>query len=330
VRRRALETGVRVCTLVCVAAPLLSSPASAQRIVEVTAEGECPTESDLRAAVEARFGPVASDGEGWRISTGPDPSGTGTRFALRAPDGSTALERRVATPDCGALASAFAIIADAYFVDLGVREPPPEPALVRPPERLPERPPRPPRPPIRPPPARPASVSLAILGGGDIGFEPVLPTAFATVRGGFRPRDFPLEFWLGLAGSAPTTQVYVGETDTQHIERWALALRLDATLRVLRSPVILDVSAGAALARSEVTALDLPSPNSVTRYHGGVALGVAGGLPLGEALSLRAEVAATIWPPGDTYTIDPGGVAVAESPLLSLTAGAGVQWETNR
>lgn len=304
------------------------SPGSvhAQRIIEVSAEGDCPTQEALAEAIESRFGAIAPSGEGWRVSTGPDPSGAGTRFVLRAPDGSVSLERRVTTTDCNALASAFAIIADAYFVDLGVRTPP-EPA--RPPPARPPPPVPPPRPPVRAPATRPASWSIALVGGGDLGLMPTVVTGFGTLHAGYRPAGFPLAFHVLIGGLAPSDLPQ--EREDQRVERvWAVSARVVAALRLVRVPMVIDVTAGPALLAARVRAVDLPMEPGHTGYHPGVALALAGGLPLGGAFSIRAEVGATVWPLGERYYIDPGSTTVAKSPLLSLSAGAGVQWETNR
>ncbi len=76
--------------------------------------GRCPGRGHMEAALA---GVVDVDGGGeWTIAIEPDRAGA--RLTLRDRRGAVALERRLESRDCGAMARAFAVILHAFFRQL--------------------------------------------------------------------------------------------------------------------------------------------------------------------------------------------------------------------
>jgi hypothetical protein len=144
--RRGLFPGPRARRLAAGAAALgaglLAAPLAAEVRVHIEAEGACPAPADLEREVGAWSAPEA-DQSAPRFRLRTRGVATGARLELVDPAGRTVLTRTVASADCQALARAFALIAHAHFLELGlVRSLPPTPATGAP--RPPPAPPGPP------------------------------------------------------------------------------------------------------------------------------------------------------------------------------------------
>ncbi len=138
---------------------LVAAPAGAAVRVRVEAEGACPAPADLERAVGAWAAPEA-DASAPRFQLRTRPARGGARLELVDAAGKIVLTRTVASADCEALARAFALIAHAHFLELGLVRPlPPQPPALAPASTGGARPPTPGGPSA--PPAGPASTGAA-------------------------------------------------------------------------------------------------------------------------------------------------------------------------
>lgn len=154
------------CTLACA---LVAPPATAAVRLRIEAEGACPAPADLERSVGAWAAPEADESASrWRMRV--RPARGGARLELFDPKGRVVLARSVASNDCQALARAFALIAHAHFLELG---------LVRPlePEPLPPAPAGPLAPGGASTSGRPSSPGASAPGGPATSAAPPSPSA---------------------------------------------------------------------------------------------------------------------------------------------------------
>jgi hypothetical protein len=88
----------------------------AQPTLEVTESGACPNRAELVEALEARH--LGVGGSGWKLGLRSLPGAAVLRLDNVA--GQVVLERELRSVDCPAMAAAFALMVEAYFVEIGV------------------------------------------------------------------------------------------------------------------------------------------------------------------------------------------------------------------
>jgi hypothetical protein len=88
----------------------------AEPTLEVTESGVCPSRAELVDALEARQ--LAVGNSGWKLGLRSLPGAAVLRLENVA--GHLVLERELRSVDCPAMAAAFALIVEAYFVEIGM------------------------------------------------------------------------------------------------------------------------------------------------------------------------------------------------------------------
>jgi hypothetical protein len=101
-------------SLVAAAVALVGGDAAAQPSGRLVTTGDCPSRGQMAAALDGvvDVGPAAD----WTIAIAREPGGA--RMTVRNRRGAVALERRLGSRDCRAMASAFAVILHAFFRQL--------------------------------------------------------------------------------------------------------------------------------------------------------------------------------------------------------------------
>lgn len=313
---------------------LTSVPAAARPRVQLRVAGECPTAEMLRrplarwVQLEDRHDPE------WIISVSTR-SGV-ARLTLADRRGQVSLVREIASPDCRAVAEAFAVIVQAQFVELrvlpdpGASQPsPPAPMLAVEPRRSVASAPRSSSPPATvtstmasaEPPGGSAVFSLAAAGGVGVGFSPGAVQALGQIDASWRPWGGRFVLRGALSAESPTTQ----QTNVDRVRLTRLSAGAAAGLRTRPEPVWIQVLAGAGLGATIVEPLDLPGDSSRMRAHPAASLAGAVGLTLGSGVSLRAELASAVFLLTDRYSITPEG-EVARSPRGTAFFTVGVEW----
>ena len=102
--------------LVGSAIAVAASSVRAEPTLEVTESGACPSRAEVIEALEARH--LAAGSSGWKLGLRGRPGATVLRLENIA--GDVVLERELRSIDCPAMAAAFALIVEAYFVEIGI------------------------------------------------------------------------------------------------------------------------------------------------------------------------------------------------------------------
>ncbi len=213
--------------LVGLAIAFRAASAPAEPMLEVTETGVCPDRAELIEALEARH--LIVGGSGWKLGVRTAPG----RAVLRLENvaGQAVLERELSSADCGAMAAAFALIVEAYFVEIGV--------IAAPASDVPE-PPRSPEAPAVRPASRPATRATPAQVGPTrapprgprpelslvVGPELLLPSPVVTMAAGAGVGlDWSLPFLrLALFTTLPH-EIHAGQ---DRVSRWANRAELRA------------------------------------------------------------------------------------------------------
>ena len=269
----------------------------AQPTLEVTETGACPSRVELVEALEARH--LGVGGSGWRLGLRSVPGAAVLRLENVA--GQVVLERELRSVDCPAMAAAFALIVEAYFVEIGVIAAPgsdlPEPPRATPPPEGPvprtasgpavRAAPAPAGPKRAPPRGPRPELSLAL------GPELLLPSPVVTVAA---DAAFGLNWsLLFLRLGVVTTLPRVIRVDDDRVWRWANR----AELRAGVNSAGLEPWVGGGVTAVQLQAAALPVRPVRTFWSPLVAAGIAarqrlttswaGRVGLGCYLPLRAE-----------------------------------------
>jgi hypothetical protein len=253
----------------------------------------------------------------WTIAI--EETGGGARMTVRDRDRKVALDRRVVSADCRAMAGAFAVVLHGFFRQLA-GDVPAGPGGPAPPARDHEARDQAPRE-LAAEPAGPreAGIDLGMAAGATLSDE-TGASASGSLDGGWRlaPR---LTARTRLSGAAPVVQ----ERDGERVELQGAALavgvgyRLDGGRLWFRPALLAGVSAW------RVDPIDLEDAPTRVRFHPIATVVTAAGLRLGDAVSLRAEVSEILFLRTDRYLVVPDG-EVARSPRTALSVGVGLEW----
>jgi hypothetical protein len=331
---------------------LLSRAGSAHPFIQLEVPGPCPPRDRLRASLDELLasGSFTQNEALWLLRVSRTDENAVVQVRLLKPDGDVALQRRLDSTDCAALADAIAIIVAVHLHNgqlrvahksapatsqpvahpQGEQMPPAEswqapgggPGGQSPPDQFPE-------------PGeysteitvsgrrKEAGVSMRLFmglaGGVDVAPEQGTVAAAGNLDLGIQPFSTPLFFRLAGAVGGPTEQSPRGE----RVQIRAFNVRLDVGAhfggRWWFQPAI-----GAGAGFFDVVALDLPDRPTVLRAHPVLAVVLASGVRLYRAMSLRLELVSLFYPSSDSYLIEPTG-EVGESPWVSLCASLGLQ-----
>jgi hypothetical protein len=314
--------------LLTLAIALSRTIARAEPALEVTVSGECPSQAELVEALTARHLAVAR----WSVDLRSVPGGAAIR--LRNPARDVVLERELQSGDCAAMAAAFALIVEGYFIEIGIIAEPAsgapgqaeaapaaatEPASAPPPRSAGS--PEPGRIEPRPPLARARRTRLrASLAAGP---ELVMPSPVVTLAGGVafglewsRP---PVYSEMGLYTTLPTV-IRVGE---DRVWRWASRAQLVAGATLGSSPAI-EPWAAAGLTGVRLEARALPVHPLRTFWSPVVGGGVAVRQQLGGAWAGRVDFGCHFPLLSERYSV--GRVDIGRGPRFACDLTYGFLW----
>jgi hypothetical protein len=287
--------------------------------VVIDAATDCPSHGALASALIGAGVRVPGPGErtdaAWRVRT--SHQGSATALELFAPAGGAPVDRRtVASLDCGALASIFALIVSTHFTELGIVLEPPstEPETLETPTVEPTPPPAAPLASAAPA-ARPTRLEIGV--GADAGFslEPVVPAYGVRVDVAWIPSSdrFVLRVgaeWVGYSEQNASAQL---------VSRTGVRPTVELGARLGDGPY-LELLGGAFV---EVTQVDTPEDPEQWRAHPG--LFVEAGLVIAPSreIALRLDARPLVYLTHDFYEVRPVGL-VARSPTFALLVGLSV------
>jgi len=305
---------------------LLSTPALAQPLVQVTGASSCPSPEQLSAEINQwSVREAALTGPRWQASLEPA-SAQAARLRLYAPDGELVLQRAIKSDDCSALAKAFAIILETHFLDLGlVEKRDPAPSVVEPqPQKAKEEPKTPAKieEPAKPDQGSNLGFRAALGAGAQLAVpEPgVTAAAQALIGIAFMPH-WGLQ--LEVVGALPQIQNGAAANDRVKSQAFLLALTL-AHRALLGDTLWIEPRSGIGARIVGLRALDIPAVTELT-VRPMWEFGLASGLQLGPNWSPRLDVVGDLILDQEHYVIDPRGV-VGQGPRVLLLATLGAEF----
>jgi hypothetical protein len=300
---------------------LAPSLARADPVLQVSVDGDCPGRSAVVRELEARRLSVGASS----IELSVDRTAGTARLRLEDRVRQRVLERQIDSDDCAAAAAAFALIAEAYFVEVGaLRKARDTQAPMASSRSIPAAPPR-----VRSEELQARSGSRVASGRQRGPYWHVLAGAgveAAPLESLLAPAFYGAAGVHGVASGAfsrlrlVTTTRTLQATTSDRVWRWPVRAELEGGLRIGRS---IEAWLGAGLSMVLVRSLDQTGATT-TRWSPVLAAGMAWEKNVGDSWALRLDVTGFVLAVQERYLV--ASQEIGRGPRLGCGLWLGVDW----